>query len=259
MDVADFETICNALIARRETCEAHLNHIKTKEDFENLTIKQAKELKAFCTEELVKQSNILMVDFYHVVGMTNMSAVQLAKFIKLIKEYASYRPALNAIGKKDLDLNNLPDIPTATKFRPLELGDLTIYSDRGSNKADAVEELETVATRTIQRPVDNALAELTADQLPYTYFNRQTCEIRYNIADAEKVAQFLVAHTVTFGDFKVKNLVAHLSGTCAYGPYKFVSDGARCVGTLNKTAIGNMPDVVSKMGVLPEKGVGVTC
>lgn len=146
MKAEQFEILYNNMEARVLECRKFLENVKTKEDLESLSVKDIKALKDFCDTEVIKQTNILMVDLYHVIGMTDLTVVQLSKFIKLIKEYASYRPDIKAIAKSVLDVYNLPNIPTGTYFKALELG-LEVKCSRG-NEDEVKYENETVDSYT---------------------------------------------------------------------------------------------------------------
>ena len=61
-------------------------------------------------------------------------------FLKLFKEYASYRSDLKVLGTHLSNLDNLPNIPTRAKFKLLQLGDVTLYSGRGPEQAVEIEE-----------------------------------------------------------------------------------------------------------------------
>ncbi len=122
MNKTDFETITSKLEARINACDETLGLITEANPIESITVAQLKAVKAFAVSEYPIQTNILLIDSYHVIGMGNLSAVQLGIFTKLIKRYAEYRPDLNAITKWDGNIDTLPKIPKRTKFKLLELG-----------------------------------------------------------------------------------------------------------------------------------------
>ena len=138
----DFETIKTKLEERIEGCRQRLDKITDKESIGNLSANDLLDLKKFCDEEVDIQTRILMVDLYHVIGMGNLSAIQLSTFSKLVKDYSSYRPDIKAISKWDASLLQLPKVPKKTLFRLLELG-ITVTSGRGDIQ-DAYEEEEGV-------------------------------------------------------------------------------------------------------------------
>ena len=138
----DFETIKAKLEERLELCHSMLDKITDKTSIENLTAKELLDMKHFCTSEVDIQTRILMVDLYHIIGMGNLSAIQLSTFAKLIKDYSSYRPDIKAIAKWDASLLNLPEVPKKTLFKLLELG-VTVTAGR-EDIQEAYEEEETV-------------------------------------------------------------------------------------------------------------------
>lgn len=113
MTKENFKIVEDSLNARINVCKKYLNSITDKNDLENLTISQIKELKAFCDDEVVRQTNILMIDLYHIIGMCDLNASQLTRLMKLIKAYSSYRPDIKAIAKNDFA--NIYDLPKYLK------------------------------------------------------------------------------------------------------------------------------------------------
>ena len=83
-------------------------------------------------------TEIAMVDSYHIIGMGNLSAVQSTQFTKLLNKYLSYRSDIKAISNLG-EISNLPKLPTISKFKLLQLGDITLVSQmRGENKDQVV-------------------------------------------------------------------------------------------------------------------------
>ena len=163
MNKSDFEIIKTNLEARIEACKQTLGLITEDNPIENLTVAQLKAAKAFVKDEYVKQSNILLIDLYHVIGMGNLSAVQRGIFNKLIAEYASYRPDLNALNKWTGNLYNLPKIPKRTKFKLKELG-LELVSGRGGEIEEISESLpseESLEDKMVEKDMKDALDGLT--------------------------------------------------------------------------------------------------
>ena len=150
----DFDTIVSTLQAHTESCASKLDRIKTKDGLEEISIKELKELLAFCKSEYEIQTKILMVDTYHILGMGNLSASQLGTFTKLLKQYSSYRPDINTICKWNLDVFNLPKIPKRTKFRLLGFK-IELVSGR-EDVEEFYEDEETVETyeeaKTVNKP-----------------------------------------------------------------------------------------------------------
>jgi len=152
----DFETIKTKLEERIEGCRQRLDKITDRESIGNLSANDLLDLKKFCDEEADIQTRILMVDLYHIIGMGNLSAIQLSTFSKLVKDYASYRPDIKAISKWDASLLQLPKVPKKTLFRLLELG-ITVTSGRGDIQ-DAYEEEEGVDEYTKTKLVKEELS-----------------------------------------------------------------------------------------------------
>lgn len=140
MNKEDFEKIESGLTERIELCEKYLGMISEDNPIENISLKQALEARKFCISEVAIQTQILMVDLYHIIGMGNLSAMQLGKVTKLIKAYSTYRPDIKAISKWDGNLTSLPQIPKRTSFH-LTKFDLVLIGGRGG---EIEEETETV-------------------------------------------------------------------------------------------------------------------
>lgn len=158
MNKEDFEIITAKLKERISACEETLGLITEDNSIENITVAQLKAVKAFAACEYPRQTNILLIDSYHVIGMGNLSAVQLSTFTKLIKQYTEYRADLNAITKWDGNIDTLPKIPKRTKFKLLELG-VELVGGRGGEIEKASEEadevLESTESTTITKTVAN--------------------------------------------------------------------------------------------------------
>lgn len=153
----DFEKLIKSLESKIIACDNLLGEISEDNPIENITVGKLKEIRQFSVEAYRTQTNILMIDTYHVIGMGNLNAVQLGIFTKLIREYSSYRPDLNALVRWNGSIDTLPKIPRRTKFKLLELG-LELVSGRGGQIEEEVIDLpETVDDRHID--VDNASKE----------------------------------------------------------------------------------------------------
>lgn len=144
MTKENFKIVEDSLNARIDVCKKYLDGITNENDLENLTISQIKELKTFCDDEVVRQTNILMVDLYHIIGMCDLNASQLTRLMKLIKAYSSYRPDIKAIAKNDFtNIYDLPKIPQSTKFKCYEF-DLELINKRLDGAIEVEEDNETV-------------------------------------------------------------------------------------------------------------------
>ena len=129
MNKEDFKIITDVLETKLETLDKILGPITENSPIDHITVGQLKEIKSKSAQELLSMTNILMVDLYHIIGMGNLSAMQLGKLTKLIKTYANYRPDLKAVVKWDGNINTLPKIPKRCKFKLLEF-DLELVSGR---------------------------------------------------------------------------------------------------------------------------------
>lgn len=135
MNKETFEIIKTNLEKRVNECKAHLDHITTTDDLKTITINEAQELKAWANKESAIMTEIVMVDFYHIIGMGELTVLQTNTFIKLIKEYMSYRSDLKTISAH-FSLDNLPNLPSISEFKLKQLGDITLTSKvRGRSKA----------------------------------------------------------------------------------------------------------------------------
>lgn len=154
----NFDKLITALDLRINNCKHNLSAIKTTVDLELLTIAQARDLKAFCIKELDTMTKILMVDLYHIIGMGDLTPIQMMKFIYKIKQYAEFRPDVKAIASQLNSIEVLPKIPTKTKFKLLALCDLTLYSGTG-------EETEEIAFLDEYKQVLNPLYSLKGNTI----------------------------------------------------------------------------------------------
>lgn len=155
MEKENYKKLIDSLELRINKCHEYLDDIKTTEDLKNISIKRALEVREFCIKEVDLQTKVLMCDLYHIIGMGNLSALQMNKFIKLIKEYSMFRPDLKALATKLDSLSELPELPAKTKYRIQILGEFKLYR----NMRDGEEEVED-----IEEPED--YKEIRAVKLP---------------------------------------------------------------------------------------------
>lgn len=157
-----FEVIKTNLEERIKACKEHLDHIITTDDLKTITVGEAQELKAWASKESAIMTEIVMVDFYHIIGMGELTVLQTNTFIKLIKEYMSYRSDLKTIGAH-FSLDNLPNLPSSSEFTLKQLGNITLTSKvRGRNKAASTFiETNTIGdyTKACQNLADSATAD----------------------------------------------------------------------------------------------------
>jgi hypothetical protein len=131
MDKEQFSTIMSALEARKNLCKAHLGEIATTDDLSKITLARAAYLKSFCIAEETIMTNIVMVDLYHVIGMGNLTPIQMMKFTYSIKEYLEYRPTIKAIVKHLDSIMSLPKIPVKTQYKLQGLGGILLTKGEG--------------------------------------------------------------------------------------------------------------------------------
>lgn len=127
----NFEIIMAALEGRKSLCYSYLDGIQNTADLSEITLARAAELKKFCIEEENIMTNIVMVDLYHVIGMGDLSPVQMMQFTYSIKEYLEYRPVIKAIVKNLDSIMSLPKIPVKTKYKLQGLGGITLTKGEG--------------------------------------------------------------------------------------------------------------------------------
>ena len=127
----NFEIIMAALENRKASCSSYLKDIQSTADLSTVTLARAAELKKFCIEEENIMTNIVMVDLYHVIGMGELSPVQMMQFTYSIKEYLEYRPVIKAIVKNLDSIMSLPKIPVKTKYKLQGLGGLVLTKGEG--------------------------------------------------------------------------------------------------------------------------------
>ena len=182
MNKETFEIIKTNLEARVNECKAHLDHIITTDDLKTITVGEAQELKAWASKEGAIMTEIVMVDFYHIIGMGELTVLQTNAFIKLIKEYMSYRSDLKTIGAH-FSLDNLPNLPSTSEFTLKQLGDITLTSKvRGRSEAAS------------------------------TFVETNNVE-DYRLATQELSSLDCVDETNTYGPFKIKDPVITLPAT----------------------------------------------
>lgn len=128
MKVDQFFYILDSLDARISDCKDKLGEIHTTADLENLSISTARELRDFAKIEVEKQTKVAMVDFYHIIGMGDLTVTQTQQFISAMREYLSYRPLLKVISTSFLDLDDIPQIPVNTRYRTQVLGSVLLKS-----------------------------------------------------------------------------------------------------------------------------------
>ena len=128
MDKLNYDIIIGALDERISTCSDNFDKIKTTEDISNLSISEAIRLRALARDEIDRMTTIAMVDLYHIIGMGNLTAVQLSEFIKKIKIYIKYRPIIKSFANNLSSLDDLPKPERDTMYRLQELGGIYLVN-----------------------------------------------------------------------------------------------------------------------------------
>ena len=153
MEREQFKKLMATIELRAIKCQIYLEKIHTTEDLRKLTIAQAAEIKEFCVEEEIIMTNIAMVDLYHVIGMGDLSPIQMSQFIYTVKEYLSYRSVIKAISKHLDSIIELPKIPVATKFQCLGLKGILLQCGEGTEiEESSVSDYDNLKVPTVERP-----------------------------------------------------------------------------------------------------------
>ena len=132
MNKEAYSIIISELDRRLDICKL-FDIVKAGEDISNLTVAEIRRLRDIAKKELSEMTNMAMVDLYHIIGMGDLTVVQLSEFIKKVKKYLSYRAALKAFAQYEGSIDDLPQVPECTRYRIKVLGDLYLVS--GKKKA----------------------------------------------------------------------------------------------------------------------------
>lgn len=143
----DYLKIIGCLDERISQCSKYLDKIVDSSSLENLSLAETRDLKKFCVEEVVKMTRACMVDLYHIIGMGNLTGGQLTQLISKFKKYVSYRPDIKKISTHLTSFDDIPKLPSKTRFKLLELGDVILESSlrEGVNYDNVYVDEETVA------------------------------------------------------------------------------------------------------------------
>lgn len=123
-----FDKIKETLETRIIKCEQFLYGIETTDDLKKLTIEQAQHLQRFCRDEEALQTKFVQCDFYHLIGMGELTPPQMMKLTYLTKDWLKYRGVLKALAMNFDKISQLPKIPVASAYK-LKLCDLTLASN----------------------------------------------------------------------------------------------------------------------------------
>lgn len=111
-----FDTIYNSLFDKYTECEHRLSHIHSRKDFESMILSDLVELKEWANSALANMTTIVMVDFYHIIGMGDLTVIQSSKLTSLMRKYLGYRTVLKTIASHFNSFDDIPEIPTGSKY-----------------------------------------------------------------------------------------------------------------------------------------------
>lgn len=241
MNKEDFEKIESGLAERVELCDKYLGMISEDNPIENISLKQALEARDFCIKEVAIQTQILMVDLYHIIGMGNLSAMQLGKITKLIKTYSNFRPDIKAFSKWNGSINNLPKIPKRTSF-PLTKFDIVLVGGRGGEieeDTETVEDYNTITktptgiTETFSGSDVTAAESDEADLCPHAVYRVADKTVEIDKGCAYQVAAWLCDNLALFSCTNAGLLSAAMtSNKVKYGIYWTVLDNGKISGAI---------------------------
>lgn len=247
MNKDDFEKIESGLTERVNLCEKYLGMISEDNPIENISLKQALEARDFCIKEVAIQTQILMVDLYHIIGMGNLSAMQAGKVNKLIKTYSTYRPDIKAISKWDGNLMNLPQIPKRTSFH-LTKFDLVLVGGRGGEIEEDVETVDDYNTITktptgcVPTSISESAVEVTDDDLcPHAVYRAVDRTVEIDKGYAYLVSKWLCENIAYFKCTNAGLLsTAMTSGKVRYGIAWSSLTNGKISGTIEYGSVDNL-------------------
>lgn len=120
MEKEVFEKLMSMLLKRVKACETYLTGLDSMAALKKKSFEEYREIIEFCESEYPISTQICMVDLYHIVGMGELSPIQLSKFLKPFKYYVSFRPIIKDLATRGRDIFDLPDI---SKVRSYHLSD----------------------------------------------------------------------------------------------------------------------------------------
>ncbi len=128
MEVKNFNIIITNLNNLINRCEKTIGHIKSKDDIDNMTLKDIREMITQCRLIYGEMDKVNTIDLYHIIGMGNLSASQRLIFWNRMEKFLSYRPDLHNICT--LNIPDTPGIPATTSFKCKVLGNITLTNAR---------------------------------------------------------------------------------------------------------------------------------
>jgi hypothetical protein len=179
-----------------------------------------------------------MVDLYHIIGMGNLSAMQLGKVYKLIRAYSTYRPDIKAISKWDGNLTSLPQIPKRTSFH-LTNFDLVLIGGRGGEIEEEIETVDDYNTITktptgcVPTPVVETEEKTDDDLCPHAVYRVADRTVEIDKGYAYQVAEWLCNNLALFSCTNAGLLSAAMtSNKVKYGIYWTVLDNGKISGAI---------------------------
>jgi hypothetical protein len=122
----NFDKIISDLELRISMCEKHLGNITTKSELLQLQLCEFLKLKNFCQEEHSRMDKINS-DFYHLIGMGNLTPIQTQKLCGLIRKYLVYRSDIKFIASVIITDYNFT-FPTTSEYKTF-LGNIKLESE----------------------------------------------------------------------------------------------------------------------------------
>lgn len=163
MNKSNYEIIINALNERISICADNFDKIRGKEDISNLSISEAVRLRNIARTEIDKMTTIVMVDFYHIIGMGNLTAIQSSEFIKKIKTYLTYRPVIKSFANSFTSLDDLPQVERDTMYKLQELGGIYLINGHSGNAKEDFASLKDYKAKGLNEAITNAELNFTLD------------------------------------------------------------------------------------------------
>lgn len=213
MDKNTFNTIMTALDARVTECAKYFAGIKETKDLYNTSICDALLLKAFCQLEEAKMTNIVMVDTYHIIGMGDLTPVQMSQFTYKLKDYLQYRPLIKAISRHLDSINDLPQIPVVTSYKLMGLDcDITLQKGEGDIIDDA-----NLSDYRDDTPIDN---EQVLSDNPLT-FDPKLNVLKIDLSNIELATKIISAATKM--NLSPNNMKSKIASMGSYAGMKFTN------------------------------------
>lgn len=128
MEVKEFNTIIKTIESLTEQCEKTIGHIKSKDDLDNMSLKQLRETVAQCRCIYGQMDKINTTELYHIIGMGKLSGAQRNKFWSKMETFLSYRPDLHNIC--NLNIPETPGIPAQSSYKLKVLGNITLTNSK---------------------------------------------------------------------------------------------------------------------------------